>query len=1130
MPTNPSSGDLVEDQLTHNSTRLRKDMSGILKWLPYVVLLISLALSVYFWFLYDTSLRKRETLIYRTRTENIESRINKGLYDIELILRGTAGLFAASDRIDRNEWRRYVAVLELSDRFPGIQGVGFTKWIKPQEKEEHERSVRAEGATDYAIRPPGVRDAYTAIIYLEPFDWRNQRAFGYDMFSEPVRRRAMENARDTGRATIAATVILVQETEKDRQNGMLMYFPVYRLGALTNTVEARREALTGFVYCPVRVTDFMSSNLDPTISDIGFELHSAGKGEPETLLFRSAGLKQGAAQADPYDDLKSEKSFNLYGRTWRFSFAALPSFAGHVQRRSSYAVLAGGLLIGGLLTLLTSMILAARNRALTIAEMHREREERYRAYYNLPTVGFAIISPRKEWLDVNQALCSLLGYDRQELQRLSWDDVTYPEDRAADAAEFERVLKGEIRGYSLDKRMVRKDGSVAWAALSAHSGRSATGEMEYLIAHIKDITQRKNAEAENDRLRQMLEETQHIARVGGWELDVAADTLHWSRETYLIHDTTPEEYTPSLESALAFYSPESQPVISAAIREAIEKGRNFQMELDLISAKGRRVRVYTTSKVIREGGVTTKVIGAFQDITEQKEAEETLRRSEEKYRRLVEGMGTRHCVFSHTAEGVFLYLSRGSEALFGVPADELIGKNWRSIAMTPESLQAAEESDRRIIETHTPQVVVITCIHADGTQRVIDITYGPVIEGGKVVAMDGLCTDVTQEVSLQNQLQQAQKMESVGRLAGGVAHDFNNLLLVMLGHAEMGLMKLDEDHPVAANLREIKATAERSANLTRQLLAFASRQAIAPKVIDLNETVGEMLTMLQRLIGEDIQLLWEPSLGLWRVHTDTSQIDQILANLCINSRDAIENTGTITLRTGNFVADSQFCAQEPAAVPGEYVRLSVTDDGVGMDEETQKHIFEPFFTTKGLGHGTGLGLATVYGAVRQNDGFITVKSTPGVGTTFAIYLPRHRDNGSKAAEVPDFVPLEHGKETILLVEDEEAILDLTAEMLKLQGYTVLASANPVEALRMAREYDGFIDLVITDVIMPQMNGKELVEALAQDRPGMRRLYMSGYTADVIAHHGVLDEGVHFIQKPFPMQAILTKVREVLEAA
>lgn len=386
---------------------------------------------------------------------------------------------------------------------------------------------------------------------------------------------------------------------------------------------------------------------------------------------------------------------------------------------------------------------------------------------------------------------------------------------------------------------------------------------------------------------------------------------------------------------------------------------------------------------------------------------------------------------------------------------------------------------------------------------------------------------LTEREKMEAQFLQAQKMEAVGRLAGGVAHDFNNMLNVILGYADMALLKLEPSSPIQGYLKEISRAGLRSADLTRQLLAFARKQTIAPKILDLNDTVAGMLKMLMRLIGEDIELTWKPAPALWPVNLDPAQIDQILANLVVNARDAISGVGRILIETGTVEFDQAYCDRHAGLVPGRYVLLAVSDNGCGMGRETLDRLFEPFFTTKEVGKGTGLGLATVYGIVQQNSGFITVDSEPGKGTTFRIYLPPHQSEQTIADETQKAAQTPTGTETVLLVEDEASLLDLGALLLEDLGYTVLPASGPNHALRLADEYAGEIDLLLTDVIMPDMSGSDLCKEIATRRPNLKSLFMSGYTAEAVAHHGVLHEGVHFLQKPFSVQDLAVKLREAL---
>ncbi len=537
--------------------------------------------------------------------------------------------------------------------------------------------------------------------------------------------------------------------------------------------------------------------------------------------------------------------------------------------------------------------------------------------------------------------------------------------------------------------------------------------------------------------------------------------------------------------------------------------------------------------ILNMQGELTNVVCHWVDLTEHKRAQEVLQESEERFRTLVDGAPDGIFV---QGDGRMLYINPAMVRLLGAErAEDLLGTEFIAL-IAPEYLEAVRDRIRVQRETGLPVLPMEQeYLRVDGLRVAVETVAVPLRFQGRdahlVFVRDCTARRKAEEEkeSLQTQLQQVQKIESIGRLAGGVAHDFNNMLGVILGRTEMAMDRAELSHPLRNDLEEISKAARRSADLTRQLLAFARKQTIAPRMLDLNETVEGMLKMLQRLIGEDIKLAWIPGRNLWPVNVDPSQIDQILANHCINSRDAISSgMGKITIETCNSVFDDDYCTSHPGYVPGEYVMLAVSDNGAGMDREMLLHIFEPFFTTKEIGRGTGLGLSTVYGIVKQNNGFINVYSEPGQGTTFKIYMPRHT---TIYADAPKETQEEHavsGHETILLVEDEQAILKMTATMLEKQGYNVISALSPDEALRLAKEYKGDIHLVMTDVVMPGMNGRELVENLLSQYPGIKSLYMSGYTANAIAHHGVLGPGVNFIMKPFAIKTLASTVRRTLD--
>jgi two-component system, cell cycle sensor histidine kinase and response regulator CckA len=425
--------------------------------------------------------------------------------------------------------------------------------------------------------------------------------------------------------------------------------------------------------------------------------------------------------------------------------------------------------------------------------------------------------------------------------------------------------------------------------------------------------------------------------------------------------------------------------------------------------------------------------------------------------------------------------------------------------------------------------------NAQGENRWVLFNAAPVRDSnGEIHAGILMLQDITERMKaeearekLQAQLIQAQKLETIGKLAGGVAHDFNNMLSVILGYTEIAMAQVNPGDALYNHLHEIQIAARRSADITMQLLAFARKQTIVPKVLDLNKAIEKALLMLRRLIGEDIELLWTPGSGIWLVKMDPVQVDQILTNLCINARDAIGGVGRIRIETHNKTIDNACCQDYPNYLSGAYVMITVSDDGPGMNRETRDQIFEPFFTTKGVGEGTGLGLPTVYGIVKQNNGFIDVYSEPGSGTAFKIYLPRLTSEGDiEIDSEKNEKILKGGRETVLVVEDERSILNLAEKILRDLGYTVLTANSSDEAMSIVEQHEGRIHLLVTDVVMPEMSGRDLADKIKTSRPGIGTLFMSGYTANIISKWGVLDEDMHFMQKPFSINDLAEKVQEM----
>jgi len=516
-------------------------------------------------------------------------------------------------------------------------------------------------------------------------------------------------------------------------------------------------------------------------------------------------------------------------------------------------------------------------------------------------------------------------------------------------------------------------------------------------------------------------------------------------------------------------------------------------------------------------------------VRRQLEASEQQRQeSEVSYRTLVERapMG----IYRSSAEGKFLSVNAALVRMLGYDSPEAVQQLDMARDVYADPAERQRLLDRDTYTEREYDEVEATWKRKDGLLLKVQLSVRAVRNVASGVAYyETIVRDVTEQRRLQAQLMQAQKMEAVGRLAGGVAHDFNNLLTVIISYSDLLLEDLGRDDPKREDVAAVRKAAEGAAALTHQLLAFSRQQVLQPKVLDVNATVASTEKLLRRLIGEDIQLVAKLGSGLGSVKADPGQIEQVIMNLAVNARDAMPAGGQLTIETANVEMDEAYVRGHPLAQPGRYVMLAVSDTGTGMDEQTKAHIFEPFFTTKELGKGTGLGLATVYGIVKQSGGFIWLYSEPGHGTSFKIYMPRVDESAERATPAAA-APLPRGTETILVVEDAPAVRAVTRQVLERQGYTVLEAPNGGAALVLATKHHGPIHLLLTDVVMPGVNGRQLAEQLARPRPDMMVLFTSGYTDDSVVRHGVLESGIAYLQKPFTPDGVARKVREVLDSS
>ncbi|HEY5277545.1 MAG TPA: PAS domain S-box protein, partial [Coriobacteriia bacterium] len=645
-----------------------------------------------------------------------------------------------------------------------------------------------------------------------------------------------------------------------------------------------------------------------------------------------------------------------------------------------------------------------------------------------------------------------------------------------------------------------------------------------------DISARKRGElalkereealrASESRLRQ----AQQIARIGNWELDLATSHLWWSEEMFRVFDLDPAEFGASYEAFLSAIHPDDRDRVNAAYTESLEKRTPYEIMHRLLMADGRIKFVEERCETdYASDGTPLRSRGTMQDITERREAAELLQESEERYRVLFDGSPLPMWLIDQETLAIAV-VNEAAVRHYGYSREEFLSKTMREI-WHPDEVAVAIA--RLAAASGKPWSGVRRHFKKGGASITVEVFSHTVRLAGRRYRLSAI-RDITDQRELEERFRQSQKMEAVGRLAGGVAHDFNNLLTVIFGYSDVLLQGLGPG-PLHEATQEVRRASERAAALTRQLLAFSRKQTLVPEVLDLGEVVSGMSTMVERLIGEDVKVSVVVSPNLGRVKADRGQLEQVVMNIAVNARDAMPKGGSLIFELQNVELDDAYTATHAEVEPGPYVLLAISDTGTGMDAETQKRIFEPFFTTKEAGKGTGLGLSTVHGIVHQSGGSIGVYSEPGRGTTFKVYLPRFAGDAAAPRSLSGIHPaLTAGSETVLVVEDEAAIRQLTNLILKKAGYTVLLAESPVAAERIAGSHPGPIHLLLTDVVMPGMRGPELAERLIRLRPDLRVLFMSGYTDDAITHHGMLDAGREFLQKPFTPLRLTQKIREVL---
>ena len=783
-----------------------------------------------------------------------------------------------------------------------------------------------------------------------------------------------------------------------------------------------------------------------------------------------------------------------------------------------------------------------------------ESERRLRSVYERAPVGIAVVdSESGRFLSANPKYCEIAGRTKAEMLQLDFQSITHPDDLADGIAKSQALVRGDLLTVDVEKRYVRPDGSVVWVNVSVAPMVGLQEPHRRNLVMAQDITERKQTREALQRSEQNYRMFVAQSSEGIFRHDLAPPVPIDLPEETLVHRILNDSYVAECNDSLArmYGFPSGEDLTGMRLTDMLVASdpRNLQLTRDFIRS-GFQIRDRESHEVDNQGnpkvflnsmtGVVenrklVRTWGIQRDITEwvrldeaRKKTEVALRNAELKYRMIFQEAVVG--IFQTSPKGRLQIANPALARMFGYdsPTELMASVNRKSkqVYVDPE---ARREFMRILQRDGSLRDFEMQVYRKDGTKMWLSLSARAVVEHGLVVSHEGMCEDVTERKLLQQQLLQSQKMEAVGSLAGGIAHDFNNVLGVILGQGELLLQKLVPSDASRRRVEQICQAGKRGAALTEQLLAFSRQQILRPSILDLNGVVEGFSNMITNLIGEDVTLVRVLDPGLGRVSADAGQIEQVLMNLVVNARDAMPLGGTITIRTSNLEMDEAFVRQHAGTKPGLYVALTVSDTGNGIDEVTAMRIFDPFYTTKAVGKGTGLGLSTVYGIVKQSGGHISVASALGEGTTFSIYLPRVAEAGTVENLEEKRVQTARGRETILLVEDAAPLREVTREFLKGAGYAVLEAGDASQALEFAEHYNAEISLLITDVVLPGINGRALAERLVSRRPGTKVLYISGYTDDAVVRHGVLQSDIAFLKKPFSQEALALKVREILDA-
>jgi PAS domain S-box-containing protein len=1007
----------------------------------------------------------RERLRFQGRVQKTLDEIDRRIEARIALIRATRGLFMASDSVSREEFRDFVATLNLAQRYPSMQAMGFATAEGP------------DGAVVTFFEGVAARP--------RPADWKGDNA--------------LKRARDDG---------VPAASSPGEGTTFPVFAPVYRRGAPAANTEQRRAAITGYVFASMDLGRLLKDAIDPE--------------DAEEIAFR---IDAGAAPgAEPGEGWRDTRTITVAGQPWRVEFRTLPAFKAHSAGGPVLYFLFAGLAFSAALFAVSRAQVRARSAAERIASHHARSEEALRRSEDrgrrmIETALDAVISIDLEgritaW---NPKAVELFGWAASEaIGKVLAETIIpaeYKDAHIRGLATFRSTGHGPALNRRIEVTARRRDGTEFPVELAITP--IGSGDQASFSAFVRDLTDRRRAESS---LKESLERFRIAA---GTTTDLIYE---WSPATGHVRHLGrgPEEFPRTRAAWEEIVHPED----AGRFKPAGESGAYFGEYR--VRRKDGSWRTWTDrAEAVRDKeGQLARWIGSIADVTDRRGLERDRERLLERLQMQMERMPVA-CILTGPDFAIRLWNPAASR-VFGFARDQAIGRTFDELLLPPEARAEASRHLNSLAEGQHSSITTWENVTREGGRILCEWHAGPLLEAdGSFAGLQAMAIDTTERARLEGQLRQAQKMEAIGRLAGGIAHDFNNLLTAVSGYGEILLDSLKPDDPSRTYVDEIRDAARRAADLTRQLLAFSRKQVLEPSVLDLNAVLADMDKMLRRVIGEDVTLVTALDPAVGHVKADRGQVEQVIMNLVVNARDAMPKGGRLTLETRNVELDPSYVKSHPEATPGPHVLLAVSDTGGGIPAEVLPRIFEPFFTTKERGKGTGLGLATVYGIVKQSGGHISAYSEPGRGAAFKVYLARV-DGKVDARPAPgESRSAAGGTETILIVEDESPVRKLLAQILRRNGYTLIEAATGIDALAAASRHGGPIHLMVTDVVMPGMSGRDLARKMEPLRPDMKVLYISGYTENAIVHHGELDPGTAFLAKPFTPAALAQKVREVL---